>query len=67
MMSGQTSDYGEHGPKGRAVAEAWLPFPQAFAELARTHADEGTRLFAAMQLGTLLVYELALHYRLWNW
>lgn len=67
MATGQTADCAEHGPKGRAVAEAWLPFPEAFAQLGRTHADEGTRVFAAMQLGTLAVYEFALYYRLWNW
>ena len=57
---------GQPGEKGLAFAELWLPFPEAMSNVARTHADEATRLFAATMLTTIAVFPLAMQHERWN-
>ncbi len=58
---------GQPGENGLAFAEMWLPFPEAISNIARTHADEATRLDAAVILTTLAVAPLAVQHERWNW
>lgn len=64
MISIMTGQFGENG---LAMADAWIPFPEALSEVARTHADESTRAFAAINLMTVAVYPLATRHDRWSW
>jgi hypothetical protein len=58
---------GQVGEKGLAMGAAFIPFAEAFADIARTHADENVRLFAAIQLGNLGVWESTVRHERWDW
>ena len=43
-------------------AETFLPFPEKASDVARTHPDEGTRVFVLQVLCTCAMYEVSLKY-----
>ena len=57
---------GQPGEKGLAFAELFIPFPEAISKVARTHADEDTRVLAATMLTTFGFFPLVMQHERWN-
>ena len=58
---------GAIGEGGKNMADAWFPFAEAVSDIARTHTDDGTRLFARLYLSTFGPWELVVRQDRWDW